>query len=106
MAKVIKKSNFRIIVEPKRLGDYGSIRTSDSFLRKPEQIEKDYQRRCDDMVDQIKRHVDEVGDAYVDFDTESVCGHCGREWEIDETGEPVCCEDAIAEYKQSKEAAK
>jgi hypothetical protein len=106
MPKIIRKSNFRVLVEPKRLGDYGSIRTSDSFLRKPEQIEKDYQRRCDDIVDQIKRHVDEVGDVSVDFDTESVCSHCGREWEEDENGEPVCCDSAIAEHNQSKESVK
>ena len=105
MCKITKKSNFRVVVEPKRLGDYGSIRTSDSFLRKPEQIEKDYQRRCEDMVDQIKRHVDEVGDAYVDFDSESVCSHCGRDWEVDNNGEPVCCNEAVDEYNKSKEVA-
>lgn len=106
MSKIIKKSNFKVVVEPKRLGDYGSIRVSDSFFRREDQIEKDYERRCMGMVDQIKRHVDEVDNAYVDYDTEEVCSHCGYEWDENEDGEPLCCDNAIAEYKQSKESVK
>jgi hypothetical protein len=102
MAKVIKKSNFRVVVEPKRLGDYGGIRTSDSFLRKPDQIEKDYQRRCDEIAEEIKRHVDNVGSVEVNYDTEEVCGHCQREWEVDDEGCPTCCDKAIQEFEASK----
>lgn len=104
MSKVIKKSNFRVIIEPRRLGDYGSVRTSDSFMRNESQIEKDYQRRCDEMVDQIKRHVDNVDNAYVDWDAEITCSHCGSDWIG--AGGPNCCEEAIAEYNQSKESIK
>lgn len=100
MAKIIRKSNFRVVIEPKRLGDYGSVRTSDSFLRKPEQIEKDYQRRCEDMVEEIKRHVDNVAGVEVEYDTEEVCGHCGYEWIVDEDGTPNCCDEAIKEYNE------
>jgi hypothetical protein len=102
MAKVIKKSNFRVIVEPKRLGDYGAVRTSDNFLRKPEQIEKDYQRRCDEIAEEIKRHVDNVGSVEVECDAEDICSHCGQEWEADGIGCPTCCEKAEQEFEASK----
>lgn len=97
MSKIITKTNFRVVVEPKTHGF--SIRYSDST------IESD----CKEMVDQIKRHVDNVDRVYMDFDTEITCSYCGYEWELDkETGEPTCCNKAIDEHnsnlltKQSK----
>jgi hypothetical protein len=102
MSKVIKKSNFRVVVEPKRLGDYGSVRTSDSFLRKPDQIEKDYQRRCDEIAEQIKRHVDNVDRVEVEYDEEFTCSHCNQEWEADGSGCPTCCEKAEQEFEAAK----
>ncbi len=92
MAKLERKSNFRVIVEPKRLGDFGSIRVSDSFFRNEAQIEKDYIRRCNEIVEQIKRHVDEVDSVQVEYDVDTVCGYCGREWEVEE-GLPTCCQN-------------
>lgn len=103
MAKIFKKSNFRVLVEPKRLGNYGSVRTSDNFLRTEQQVEKDYQRRCDEIVEQIKRHVDDVDSANVEYDSDPVCSLCGSPWEQDENGMPLCCEKAEKEFVESKE---
>lgn len=101
--KIIRKSNFRVIVEPKGLGDFGSIRVSDNFWgNKPEQIEKDYIARCEEIKDQIKRHVDNVRSVEIDYDTQEICSHCGYEWELDEDGVPTCCNKAIEELEAQK----
>lgn len=102
--KIIKKSNFRVVVEPRRLGDFGSVRISDNFFGKTEaQVEKEYQSRCNDIEEQIKRHVDNVGSVQVEYDTDEVCSHCGSPWEQDETGMPQCCVKAEKEFEASKE---
>lgn len=86
MAKTLSnKSNFRVVVEPRGLGDLGFMRTSAEFVygRGPDaqqRIERDMQSRCDDIAADIKRHADNVGNVYVDFDQEHVCEHCGSTW--------------------------
>lgn len=103
MAKIKEKSNFRVIVEPKGLGDYGGIRVSDSMFHKTQQDrEKAYERRCKEIIDQIKRHVDEVGRMEIDYDTEETCSHCKLTWELDENGVPVCCDKAIEEHEATQ----
>lgn len=107
--KIVRKSNFRVVVTPRRLGDYGSIRISDNFFgnKSDEQIEKDYLNRCKDIADQIKRHVDDVDSVEVDYDAEEpVCSHCNLDWDIDEDGCPTCCNKAIEEFEQSKQETK
>lgn len=111
MAKIIRKSNFRVVVEPKGLGDYGGIRVSDSFFgRSTEEIEKEYLQRCNEIEEEIKRHVDNVGYISVEYDTEERCSHCGYRWEVSEDdndsdfpkGTPMCCQKAIDEYNEQK----
>lgn len=105
--KVTTRSNFRVVIEPRRLGDYGFVRTSDRLGRSPQQIEKEYQERCEEMADQVKRHVDNVGYVGVECDTEEVCSHCGFHWEVsvDDSdpeypkGTPLCCGRAFEEFK-------
>lgn len=87
MAKITKRTNFRVVVEPEtRI--YG-IRL--------DRVE----RECENIVDQIKRHVDGVHSAYVEHDTEVVCSHCGYEWE-EEDGIPQCCTKAQVEAAAEK----
>ena len=108
--KIIRKSNFRVVVEPRRLGDYGAIRTSDTFCRTEEQVEIDYIQRCNEIVDDIKRHVDNIGNVSIEHDTDSICSHCNLTWEISETdsdpnfqkGCPMCCNKAIEEWENAK----
>ena len=103
MSKIIRKSNFRVVVEPKGLGDFGGIRVSDSFFgQSQERIAKDYEDRCKEMADQIRRHVDNVRSAEVDYDTEEICSRCGYTWELDEFGVPACCDKAIEEHESAK----
>jgi hypothetical protein len=101
MAKIIEKRNFRVIVEPKSLGDFGGIRISDSFFYKTQQEKENaYIRRCEEIKEQIKRHVDGVGHVEIDFDAEEKCSHCGYGWEVDESGLPQCCEKAQNEFEK------
>lgn len=87
MAKITKKTNFRVIVEP-RTRIYGIAISG---------VERD----CHNIVEQIKRHVDDVEDAYVEHDTEVRCSHCGYEWE-EEDGVPQCCTKAQVEAAAEK----
>lgn len=97
--KTIKKSNFRVIIEPQRLGDLGAVVTSDEFFYTEEQIPELYEDRCKEMIEQIKRHVDNVGYVYIDCEKEEICSLCGYTWEQDENGIPMCCDDAVKEMQ-------
>ena len=100
----VSRVNWRVTVEPRRLGDYGWMRTSDSFGGiSAVQIEKEYKERCEGIAEQVKRHCDDVGGATVEYDTEYKCPHCGRDWNPDVWGYNGCCDTemqawAVAEW--------
>lgn len=108
--KVIRKTGWHIVVEPKRLGDFGSVSICDKFGGlTDEQIERDYRDRCEEIASEIKRHVKNVGWINVEHDTDVKCSLCGREWEesLDDSvpdcpkGSPLCCEAAIKEWEET-----
>ncbi|WP_202844739.1 hypothetical protein [Luteimonas saliphila] len=78
------RTNFRVVIEPRRLGNFGSISVSDSFFyRGPladERIAQEYDDRCREIAEQVRRHVDNVSHTSVEFDQEPVCQHCGSTW--------------------------
>lgn len=94
MAKKMIESNFRVVVTPRRLGDFGSIRMSDSFVcSDPEKAAKRYRERCEEIKAQIKRHVDEVECVEIEMDKDPVCQYCGEPWTTDsDTYNDGCCE--------------
>lgn len=53
---------FKLIVYPKGLCDFGTVRATDNLLY-PDQEErkKEYKKRCESMIEDIERHVDYVG---------------------------------------------
>lgn len=71
-----------------------------------------------DIERAIERHVDDIAGTVVRFDVRHECSHCGLGWEVlsaeeaadppsraDEhsvEGEPVCCTDAIAEFRAER----
>lgn len=65
-------------------------------------------RDCEDMVSQIKKHVDGVGFCEVVWDSIETCEFCGTEWEVNEDpndpdvglGEPLCCTKAQREWEE------
>jgi hypothetical protein len=91
MKKPGAKTNIHVEVYPRRLGNFGFMRVTDSMVSA--NIEKDYIDRCEEMIEQIKRHVDDVDSAYVEFDQEFVCEFCGRDWTEDsDTYNGGCCD--------------
>lgn len=107
--KLTSKSNFRVVIEPRPLGHFGFAITSDSFGKRgtPEeiskQVEDDYNERCQEIVDQIKRHVDNIGYVNIEYDTQIICSHCHRDWDEDEDGIPCCCDMAQKEILDTKD---
>lgn len=97
--KITEKSNYRIIVEPKS-AMFSWFQISDDDVR----------RNLIEMEQQIKRHVDNVASVYIDCDTKDICSHCRRVWEVSEDdsdpdfpkGTPVCCDEAVNEYKSQQ----
>lgn len=99
MSKVLApKENFRIVIEPKGLADFGFVRTSDSFLyghskEAKERIAREYEDRCNEILAEVKRHVDNIGSIWVEHDQPAVCEHCGWGWtEESSTYNGGCCE--------------
>lgn len=75
------RTNFRVVIEPKRLGDFGIVSVSDSMVSRGEKDrQKQYRERCDEIINDVKRHVDAVGDVYIESDVEYFCEHCGSVW--------------------------
>lgn len=74
--------NFRVVIYPRGLGNFGFMSVGDRTVTggDPAISERMYRDRCNDIAEQVRRHVDEVGSVDVEFDTQDVCEHCGREW--------------------------
>ena len=87
--KVLVKENYRVIVRPVS----GIARNS----REEEQL-------CKMILQGIERHVDDIGDAYLEWDTREICSFCNRPWEVDsEDGMPVCCNRAYEEMRREED---
>ncbi len=94
MPKKTIETGWRVIIEPRRIGDLGYVQCSDSLLtRDEEDRRKEYLRRCEEIIQDIRRHVDNVGHVHIDIDTEDVCQFCERPWTEDSTEfNAGCCE--------------
>ena len=87
MSKIIKKENYRIIVEPTGTG---------INLQKYKNI-----------IHQINRHVDDIEDVRLKWDAIEICSFCESRWETREgEDEPLCCEEAQKEWKKTKNMCK
>lgn len=81
MAKTVKHDNYRVVIEPRRLGDFGCISMSDRMVCRDEADRlRQYKERCLDIAADVKRHVNNVGRVDIEFDSMPVCEHCGSEW--------------------------
>jgi len=79
------RDNFRIVVRPRGLGDFGSIRMPSSLpyghtALEQKRMERDMEDRCNEIAADIRRHADNVSSVIVEFDQAEVCEHCGAEW--------------------------
>lgn len=91
LSPIVRRSNWRVVIEPRRLGDYGYVRTADHVGRTQDEIDRGYHARCEEIAADVWRHVDNVGSAEVAYDEERVCPHCGYTWQPDEWGCNGCC---------------
>ncbi len=89
------RSNFRAVVYP-----------YENKISTPTPDES--RENCQKLRAEINRHVDEISDVHVVWDTSIECSFCGYGWEaaLDENGSPVCCDKAIEEEteRRKKEA--
>lgn len=56
-------------------------------------------RRSRELAAQVDRHCDGEGKAEIHFDVEYTCSHCGYGWETDNSGLPLCCNEAQKEHE-------
>ena len=100
--KLKHRDDFRVIVTPRSLGDYGGVITSDNLGRSPDRVEIEYQDRCEEIERALKGTFN-VGHVQIVCDTTYTCSHCKFTWEVDEeTKEPLCCDKAIGEWKKER----
>lgn len=71
----------------------------------PEKTHKLWVNRLKDVKVEIDRHVDNLENVHICWRSQSLCVYCGYDPEPHiVTGEPVCCNPAIKEYKNFKES--
>lgn len=81
MGRIERVTEYWVRVDPRRLGNFGVVRVSDRRVEPDEQRRlKKYRERCEEIVEQIRRHVDNVGGVYVETEKEAVCEYCGSTW--------------------------
>ena len=78
-------SNYRVIIDPQ---------IWKSYCEKGSQDDRWNRATCQGIIQDIERHVDDVGYVEYDYDEYSECSFCGSEWEEDEEGIPMCCQQA------------
>ena len=88
--KIVKKDNPRVILTPHYFNWEG---------------EKAIVKLCEDIAKDVKRHIDGVSEIHTEWDVEEICSFCGLTWEIEASGEPVCCEKAQEEWWNKEENA-
>jgi hypothetical protein len=69
------RTNFRVVVWPKPPGDFGVC-----FIGGQTRDEKESMDLCEEIVTQIRRHVDGVQQPIASWDVIKVCEHCGSKW--------------------------
>jgi hypothetical protein len=69
MGKLSKKTNYSVSIEPRKPWIYDETN-----------LDEQMKARCEDIVQQIKRHIDDVAWAGVVYETENTCSFCGRVW--------------------------
>jgi hypothetical protein len=92
MAKITVKENIHIEVTPYIWGSQDEDHAID---------------KCKQIIAGILRHVDDVEDCDVVWETNNYCEFCGAEWEVWEgqndpgypDGMPACCDAAIEEWE-------
>jgi hypothetical protein len=105
--KTSTQENFRVVIEPRSLGDFGSVSMGDyMFCTDEADRQRQYRERCHAIAANVRRHVDNVGSASVMFDTVATCSHCGAAWteDSDQYNGGCCDADEAANPEQERAA--
>lgn len=108
MARKKRTVEYYVRIDPRRLGAFGSGSISDRLIE-PDETRRleDYRLRCEEIVSDIGRHVDNVGSATVESEVEFVCGFCGSGWTEDaESPHNGGCCGKDCDLMESTESAK
>ena len=87
--KQINRNNYRVVTEVPDWRAPG---------RDIDETHKAMISDCQQLEAEIKRHCD-GGDTEIKWDTEYTCSHCGYNWETEEDGLPICCDEAQKEFR-------
>lgn len=82
MKKTIQ-TNYRVVVEPRRIGNLGFVHVSDSWFGDEEKISKEYYDLCNEIVENIERCITNTGSVYIESDKIDVCEFCKSYWTED-----------------------
>jgi hypothetical protein len=94
---------YTVRVHPRRIGDLGAVRMSDSFLEPdPAKRMERYRKMCALIADDIRHSVEYVGSVELVAEQESVCGHCGSGWTEDDADYNGGCCDADQDAHESR----
>jgi hypothetical protein len=105
MGKKTTQQNFRVVIEPRGLGNFGSVSMSDRMFCKDEaDRQRQYRELCEEIAQDVKRHVDNVGWVGVESDDVHECEHCHSTWteESAEYNGGCCDKDQEAEEQRQK----
>ena len=94
--KIRARENFRVIVTPDEpwFLDKENLGMTDKNFAK-------WARTCEQIVEEIKRHVNGFCDVYQDSDSRDICSFCQETYEEDDDGCPVCCQKAVDEWDEA-----
>jgi len=77
--KTTRKENYRVVIYPDVGGCFD-----------PSRYELEI---CDNILKQVRRHVDDVATTYIVYDTNVYCSYCGKKWTEDDTNyNGGCCD--------------
>ena len=80
--KTGERTNYRVVVRPRSAAWISFAGRSDEEIT------------CDNIVADIKRHVNDVASIEVEHDQQYVCEHCGSDWTEDSNAYNGGCCDA------------
>ena len=97
MARITKILSYSVEVNPAPLGRFVYGGVSDRLIESDDAKRlKLYRERCEEIIADIKRHVNDVGCVALSADTENVCEYCGDVWtEKSQTYNGGCCDRDI-----------
>ncbi len=90
--KTTKKENIRLEIT------YGGYYNRSIRLTEETQIQD-----LEYLKNEIKDHMPDTLDMEIVWDVEHTCSFCGYGWEEEEGGSPLCCNEAIEEWKKQNE---